>query len=262
MWTLSKITYLTVYLECYLNLLNSVKMEYVSENSEILNQKVADWLLAYSREVLQKQTRFTIALSGGSTPQKLYKLLAREPYRSQIEWGKWHIFWGDERFVPITDNRNNAKMALETLLNHVPIPTLQIHVFNTNLDPETAAAHYETLLHQYFNEQNSTFDLVLLGMGDDGHTLSLFPNTAVVNEEKSWVKAFYLEPQAMFRITLTAPVVNKAACVAFLITGEKKAEVLQQVRQGKYQPDLYPSQRIKPANGNLIWFLDEAAKLV
>ena len=237
-------------------------MEYVAKNPDELNKEVADWLLAYSREVLQTQDRFTVALSGGSTPQKLYELLATEPYRSQIEWTKWHIFWGDERFVPITDDRNNAKMAFETLLNRVSIPALQIHIFNTNLDPETAATRYELLLHQYFDAKNTTFDLVLLGMGDDGHTLSLFPNTAVVREEKAWVKAFYLEAQAMFRITLTAPVVNAAACVAFLITGENKADILQKVRAKTSQPDLYPAQQIKPIRGRLVWFLDKAATLV
>ena len=237
-------------------------MEYVAKNPDELNKEVADWLLAYSREVLQTQNRFTVALSGGSTPQRLYELLATAPYRSQIDWAKWHIFWGDERFVPLTDDRNNAKMAFETLLNRVSIPASQIHIFDTNLDPETAAARYELLLHQYFDAKNTTFDLVLLGMGDDGHTLSLFPNTAVVREEKAWVKAFYLEAQAMFRITLTAPVVNAAACVAFLITGKNKADILQKVRAKTSQPDLYPAQQIKPTKGRLVWFLDKAAALV
>ncbi|GAA4445862.1 6-phosphogluconolactonase [Nibrella saemangeumensis] len=224
-----------------------------------LSRAVADWLVSYIGEVLERQNRFTIALSGGSTPQKLFELLATPPYRETIAWDRLHIFWGDERYVPFTDERNNARMASEALLNHVPIPKSKIHHWQTDLQPEAAAAAYGQLLHHYFDKQTSTFDLVLLGMGDDGHTLSLFPGTEVVFEDQAWTSAYHLNAQDMYRLTLTAPVVNQSACVAFLVTGQGKATVLKEVLHGTYQPAVYPSQRIQPANGELIWFVDEAA---
>ncbi len=226
-----------------------------------LTRAVADWLVTYSAEVLVKQARFTIALSGGSTPQALYELLATEEFRRKIKWESWHVFWGDERFVPFDDERNNACAALEALLEHVPVPPEQIHVMQTEgLTPDESATAYDEILRRYFEETGPTFDLVLLGMGDDGHTLSLFPGTAVVHEETAWVTSFFLESQAMTRLTLTAPLVNRADCVAFLVTGAKKAPVLKEVLEGSYQPEKYPSQRIQPLNGNLHWFVDEAAK--
>ncbi len=230
---------------------------------ETLSRAVADWLVSYVSSVLQRQDRFTIALSGGSTPQTLFELLTTDEYRSRFVWEKWHVFWGDERAVPFTDDRNNARMAYRALLDHVPVPADQIHVMRTDVDPETAAAEYEGLLHTYFDGQPTTFDLVLLGLGDDGHTLSLFPGTPVVWEEQVWVKAFFLESQAMYRITLTAPVVNRADCVAFLVAGAKKAPVLARVlRQALGEPaqsDELPAERVHPINGNLHWFVDEAA---
>jgi 6-phosphogluconolactonase len=193
----------------------------------------------------------------------LYELLAATPYREKIEWRKLHIFWGDERDVPFSDSRNNAKMAYETLLNHVPIPASQIHVMQTeNISPEKSADQYEKILHEYFAASESelpTFDLVLLGMGDDGHVLSLFPGTSVIREEKAWATSLWLESQKMYRITLTKSIVNKSSRVAFLTTGANKANALKEVLHGHYNPDLYPSQEIKPENGEMHWFVDEAA---
>jgi 6-phosphogluconolactonase len=229
------------------------------------NHAIADWIVEYISETLKTQERFTWVLSGGNTPKALYKLLAATPYREKITWEKLHIFWGDERNVPFSDSRNNAKMAYETLLNHVPIPASQIHIMQTeNISPEKSAEQYEKILHEYFSltihhSQLTTFDLVLLGMGDDGHVLSLFPGTAVVHEEHAWAKAFFLEAQDMYRITLTKSVVNKSKRIAFLTTGTNKAHALKEVLEGHYNPDLYPSQEIKSENGELHWFVDETA---
>ncbi len=223
----------------------------------------ANWLVANIKQTLSQQSRCTIALSGGSTPTDLFKLLASDAYKTQIDWGKLHIFWGDERDVPFTDDRNNAKQAFDVLLSHVPIPASQIHVMDTSIDAATSAKNYEHLLHQYFDNEPHSFDIVMLGMGDDGHTLSLFPGTEVVNEEVKWATAFYLTAQQMNRITITAPITNKAAAVCFLVAGKSKAPALKEVLQGNYQPNIYPSQRIKPLNGNLHWFVDkEAAELL
>jgi 6-phosphogluconolactonase len=223
---------------------------------------IADWIVDCISATLKKQDRFTWVLSGGNTPKALYQLLAATPYREKIQWEKLHLFWGDERDVPFEDVRNNAKMTYETLLNHVPVPASQIHVMRTDIPPEQSAMEYEKILHTYFpggDAQATSFDLVLLGMGDDGHTLSLFPGTEVVHEEKLWTKAFFLKAQDMYRITLTKSIVNRSAQIAFLTTGTNKAHALQQVLEGAYKPDLYPSQEIKPRNGELHWFVDEEA---
>lgn len=240
---------------------------HVYKNGEELSSAVAKWIAERISATLTKKDRFTIALSGGSTPQRLHKILAASPYKEQIDWSKLHIFWGDERAVPFEDSRNNAKMAFDTLLDFVPVPASQIHVMRTDIAPEQSAVEYEKILHQYFGPSagegdglpTESFDLVLLGMGDDGHTLSLFPGTEVVHEEAAWVKAFFLKAQAMYRITLTKSIVNRSACVAFLTTGAGKAHALKEVLKGAYHPDLYPSQEIRPTAGELHWFVDEAA---
>jgi 6-phosphogluconolactonase len=232
---------------------------HVYKNPDELSHAVAKWIADIIAATLKHQDRFTIALSGGSTPKALHKILAASPYQEQIDWSKLHIFWGDERAVPFDDDRNNAKMAYDTLLNFVPVPPYHIHVMRTDIPPAESALEYEKILHFYFDNTPLSFDLVLLGMGDDGHTLSLFPGTAAVHEEKAWTIAYFLKAQDMYRITLTKTIVNRAARIAFLTTGDKKAHALQEVLHGAYNPDLYPSQEIKPAKGELHWFVDEAA---
>jgi 6-phosphogluconolactonase len=229
------------------------------KDADALSYAVAEWIAGIIGETLKKQDRFTIALSGGSTPERLHRILAAAPYKERIDWSKLHIFWGDERAVPFEDSRNNAKMAYDTLLNFVPVPAAQIHVMRTDITPEQSAAEYQKILHEYFGATGPSFDLVLLGMGDDGHTLSLFPGTAVVHEEKLWATSFFLKAQDMYRITLTRPIVNRAARIAFLTTGPKKAHALKEVLKGTYNPDMYPSQTIMPQAGELHWFVDEAA---
>lgn len=231
---------------------------HIYKDSETLSSATAKFIADHIAATLKTQSRYTIALSGGSTPVRLHQLLAHSPYKEQIDWSRLHIFWGDERAVPFNDDRNNAKMAYETLLNFVPVPADQIHVMRTDIDPTASAAEYEKILHQYFDNTASSFDLVLLGMGDDGHTLSLFPGMPVIHEEKLWATAFWLQAQDMYRITLTRTIVNRSACVVFLTSGAKKAHALKEVLKGASNPDLYPSQVIKPM-GELHWFVDEAA---
>lgn len=228
------------------------------KDGEALSQAAAVWIAQRIAATLKKADRFTIALSGGSTPKRLHQILADSPYKEQIDWSRLHVFWGDERAVPFEDERNNAKMAYETLLNFVPVPAAQIHVMRTDISPEASASEYEKLLHQYFDKTPFSFDLVLLGMGDDGHTLSLFPGMPIVHEEKAWAKSFWLPAQNMSRITITKTITNKSAAVAFLTAGAAKAHALREVLEGAYDPDKYPSQEIKPS-GELHWFVDEAA---
>lgn len=232
---------------------------HIAKDATQLSENLAAWTCNYILQTLQDKEIFTFVLSGGSTPKLLYTLLAKEPYVQMIPWNRIHFFWGDERAVPFTDDRNNAKMACDTLLYKVGVPEDNIHVMRTDIEPEAAAKEYELVLQQFFKRNEKSFDLVLLGMGDDGHTLSLFPGTEVVHEKKAWVKAFFLDAQDMYRITLTAPVVNNAAAVVFLATGNGKALTLQGVIEGEFKPDTYPSQVIKPTEGELHWFIDEAA---
>lgn len=232
---------------------------HISSNKDSLSQELATWIMEDIQKVLKEKELYTFVLSGGSTPKELYKLLAAPPYRENIDWGKIHFFFGDERYVPFEDERNNGNMANDTLLKHIPVPQEQIHYMNTAVSPEQSAKDYEKMLHGYFNGHSYTFDLVLLGMGDDGHTLSLFPGTEVINEQRNWVKSYFVEKLDMDRITLTPPVVNRASSIIFLASGEKKSAILKKVIEGKFMPDVYPSQIIKPLDGNLTWFVDESA---
>jgi 6-phosphogluconolactonase len=215
---------------------------------------LADWIMALIKKTLEAKDRFTIALSGGETPKKLYQTLATDAYREKINWSRLHIFWGDERFVPFNDDSNNAKMAFDNLLNKINIPSEQIHTIWTDVTPEESAKQYENLLHKYFDEKQTTFDLVLLGMGDDGHTLSLFPGNEVLNDTTSWVSTVASKEKGE-RITLMPSVVNQSSAIAFLVTGEKKAKILQEVLES--QENNYPAQLIQPSNGELYWFVDE-----
>lgn len=255
---------------------------HIFKTTDELSKTVADWMVEHINKTLATKDRFTLVLSGGSTPKKLHALLCSDSYKNKIDWSKIHFFWGDDRFVPFNDDRNNAKMAFDTLLNHVPVVKEQIHVMQTeNITAAESALAYEKILEEYFPEAAShklqatskepetgnwkpetgnTFDLVLLGMGDDGHTLSLFPGkTEVIHETKKLCTSLWLEAQDMYRVTLTHPIVNQSAAVAFLATGSGKAHALKEVLKGAYNPDLYPSQIIKPTNGELHWFVDEAA---
>lgn len=227
-----------------------------------LSTSLAEWITSLIEETLRLKNSFSIVLSGGNTPKKLNSLLASSPYKERIDWTKIHIFWGDERAVPFDDERNNARMAFDTLLDKVDIPRDQIHFMDTSLTPEGAAQQYAESLYDFFGTDVlpiRTFDLVLLGMGDDGHTLSLFPGTSVVHEEKLWVTSFFLKAQNMHRITLTKNIVNHSNHIVFMISGSEKANALYQVLKGEKNPDLYPSQQIVPTQGELHFFVDEAA---
>lgn len=238
--------------------MNNMKL-HIHKDPEQLSEALAEWITNEIGNRLQQSGRFTWALTGGNSPKQLYEILASPKYRDRIDWKKLHIFWGDERAVPFSDDRNNARMTFHHLLDHVPIPRHQIHVMNTELPPAESANAYEKILHEYFTSSGPSFDLVLNGMGDDGHTLSLFPHTPVIHEQKAWVTSFYLEPQKMYRITLTAPIVNRAKKIAFLAFGANKAHALKEVLKGEKNVDQYPSQIIQPVDGELHWFVDAAA---
>ncbi|RNI22691.1 6-phosphogluconolactonase [Rufibacter latericius] len=224
-----------------------------------LSRAAVEIFVHTANEAVQEHGRFTVALTGGSSPEQLYKLLAKPPYRDLVPWAETYVFWGDERWVPLTDERSNAKMAFDTLLHHVPISKSHIFTMWGEETPEAFAAIYEKRLLNHFHGSTPKFDLILLGMGDDGHTASLFPGTAVLQETEKWVEAYYLEPQSMYRITLTAPCLNQAKKIVFMTYGQKKAKALQEVLEGDRNPEMYPSQLIHPHQGETTWLVDEAA---
>ncbi|SEL97314.1 6-phosphogluconolactonase [bacterium A37T11] len=230
----------------------------IFEDAGKLSFDAAERFVEAANEAVHSRGRFTVALTGGSSPIQLYKLLAAAPFRGQVPWEKTFIFWGDERWVPLEDERSNAKMAYETLLNHVPVPKKQIFpMWARDKQAEEYALLYEQKLKDILGEEGG-FDLILLGMGDDGHTASLFPGTDVLQERDSWVSAYYLDAQQMYRITLTAPVINKAKQIFVITYGTNKAHALYEVLQGERNTNLYPAQLINPLNGEVIWMTDKA----
>jgi 6-phosphogluconolactonase len=228
-----------------------------------LAQEAAERCAGIAAEALARAGRFHVALTGGSTPKRLYTLLATEPYRSRLPWAQTHVFWGDERCVPPDHPESNYRMAHEALLRHLPIPSEQIHrMRGEDPDPEQAAAEYEQCLRTVFAPRAGTlprFDLVLLGMGADGHTASLFPHTGALREQQRWAVRNHVPQLQADRLTLTVPVINRGATILFLVAGTEKAVALRDVLEGPPDPERLPAQRIRPATGRLIWLVDRAA---
>lgn len=228
--------------------------------AEAVASTAAEQFVAAAGVATRERGRFVVALSGGSTPRALYATLAGPAFASRVDWTRVHVFWGDERCVPPGDPASNYRMARETLLDRVPIPAGQIHRVRGEDTPAMAAAGYERALREIFAPgPESRFDLVLLGMGDNGHTASLFPGLAAVREATRWVVAELVPEVGMWRVTLTPPAINAAAQVMFMVTGREKATMLVRVLAGPPEPDTLPAQAIAPDHGRLIWLLDAAA---
>jgi 6-phosphogluconolactonase len=235
----------------------------VYESQQMLSEAAAELFAAEARLAVMSRGRFTVLLSGGETPRTTYELLARAPLRDRIPWSKVHIFWGDERYVVPGDPRSNALMVHRALLDHVPVPTEQIHPIPYGPTPRESAVAYENLLRTFFAGGPAGFDLVFLGLGVNGHTASLFPGTAAVAERERWVTEVYVTEQNLHRVTLTAPIINRASLVLFVVAGGDKAAIVRKVLEGPQDPHRIPAQLIKPVHGRLIWLLEqEAARLV
>ncbi len=224
-----------------------------------LSHAAAEMFVLQSRQAGMICGRFSVALSGGETPRRLYELLATPHYSERVHWDEVHIFWSDERCVPEDDPRSNTRMARLALLDNVPIPAENIHPINCDHSPEQAARSYEQQLRKFFATQNPNFHLVLLGLGANGHIASLFPHTPVLNEKERWVSEVYVPELEMNRITFTAPYINQAEKVIFLVSGADKAQVLEDVLEGPYQPSELPAQLIRPAGIHPTWLVDRAA---
>jgi 6-phosphogluconolactonase len=219
---------------------------------------LADHVVSVSQTVLSRNDHFNFVLSGGSSPSKLYTLLSSS-YQSKIDWKRVNFFFGDERYVPLDHPDSNFRMAKATLFDPLKISSDRIFAIDTTRTPDEAAAEYEKRIHTHLDFRPHSFDLVLLGLGDNAHTASLFPHTTVLRENKALVKAVYVDEVGMYRITLTAPAINAARNVAFLVYGGSKAEAVRQILQDPRDIDRFPAQLIAPASGALDWFVDRQA---
>ena len=221
------------------------------ENADLLAKAAATYFIQLANEAIQLKGKFTVALSGGNTPAAMYKLLASDFYSKQIDWKKCYFFWGDERCVPLSNKENNSFNAKNILFDKVPVPKKNIFIIPVDESPVNAAIYYEATIKIFFKTDNPVFDLILLGMGNNGHTASLFPYTTVLQETRSLVKEVYVSEVNMFRISFTAPLINNAKHILFLVTGDSKQAMLKKILEGAYKPDEYPAQLIKNAE----WFV-------
>ncbi|HWS86976.1 MAG TPA: 6-phosphogluconolactonase [Pyrinomonadaceae bacterium] len=230
------------------------------DDAESLARGAGARVAELARESVGARGLFAVALSGGSTPRRVYELLAGEEFGDGIDWPNVHVFFGDERMVPPDHAESNYRMASEALLSRVPIPPENVHRIEGVGDAGANASAYEREMRGVFGDVEwPRLDLVLLGMGDDGHTASLFPGTAALGEDRLWVAPNWVEKLGAWRVTLTAPAVNAARHVAFLVTGKGKAERLREVLKGDRDPSRLPSQLIRPHDGTLEWFVERAA---
>ncbi|HEX7955298.1 MAG TPA: 6-phosphogluconolactonase [Pyrinomonadaceae bacterium] len=232
----------------------------VYADAEGVARAAAQTFAHLAREAVAERGAFSVALSGGATPRRVHEILAGEEYRASVPWPDVHVFFGDERAVPADHAESNYRMASETLLSRVPIPAENVHRIEGLGDAAANASDYESVMRGFFGDADRPrFDLVFLGMGDDGHTASLFPHTSALAEARAWVAANWVEKLGAWRITLTAPAINAARRVIFLVTGAPKAERLREVLAGERDPSRLPAQLIRPRDGALSWYVDAAA---
>jgi 6-phosphogluconolactonase len=241
---------------------NANKQVVVLSDPEALAAEAADRFVELAQAAVAANGRFSVALTGGSTPQDMYHLLAQSPRREQVDWANVYIFWGDERFVPPDDSDSLWRMAQETFLDDVPLPADNIHPMPTvGLTAAAAAGHYAQTLSRFFAPGPPRFDLILLGMGPDTHIASIFPgHPAATAPDEQLVIAVSNSPKPPpTRLTLTFHVINQAANIIFLVAGSDKAGAVAQVLSGEQDPGQWPAQGVQPQNGRLLWLLDQAA---
>lgn len=229
---------------------------------QLLFEETAPFVMTVARDAADKRGRFVIALSGGSTPKGLFQQLCEEPYLSLMPWAKTFVLWGDERHVPLTHENSNYRMALELLLSKVPIPKANIFpMTDGSTSVERAAQLYESKLQRIFGSHKDLprIDLNLMGMGDDGHTASLFPGMPQLNEQKKWVVGYFVDESKKDRVSLTFPVLNASRVTLVMMEGAKKAQRLKEVLEGPKEPPRYPIQYLKPTDGQLLFAMDKAA---
>jgi 6-phosphogluconolactonase len=233
----------------------------VRANLQEVGREAAAHFRRLAAESIAATGRFSVALSGGSTPRALYRSLAEPPSHDAIDWTRVHLFWSDERFVPADHPDSNYRLAREAFISRAPIPAANVHPFPTDAaDPQTAAAQYEDTLRRFFAAREG-FDLILLGLGADGHTASLFPGSPALDppEADRLAVAAHVPKLDAWRLTLTPPVLRAARHIVFLVAGPDKASTLREVLQGPYDPNRLPAQLARPEDGDVTWLVDEAA---
>jgi 6-phosphogluconolactonase len=233
----------------------------IYQTSALAARALADQIVTLSEAAISARGRFTLCLCGGSTPQQLYALLATNEYTSRIDWENVHLFWGDERCVPPEHADSNYHMARLAMVDHVPLTLSHVYRMHGELPPEEGAAHYERVLRGYFERRDGKprFDLLLLGMGEDGHTASLFPGSPALDIADRWVAAVYAEHLQSWRLTLTLPVLNQAQRTFFLVAGANKAEALVAVHAPTEDAPALPVHAIRPTANEPRWFVDQEA---
>lgn len=236
----------------------NLKLNIFSSEQEVLTG-IARYFIETANQAITKQGFFNVSLSGGTSPKKLYQLLTTPEYRPQLDWTKVYFFFGDERNVPQDSPDSNFLMVKTALFDPLNIQADHIFAIDTVVLPESAAIDYAEQIDSHFKNQEVCFDLILLGLGDNSHTASLFPHTAVLAEKEATVKAVFLADQQIFRITKTAKMINQAHHIAFLLYGSGKAEAVKHVLEDPSNIEEYPAQLINPENGDVQWFMDEAA---
>jgi 6-phosphogluconolactonase len=239
-------------------------IQIILSGPEEVAKEAANRILERCQHVLKEGRPFRIVLSGGSTPRRLYQFLVKDPFRSRLPWDRIHFFWGDERSVAPDHPDSNYRMVRESLFDRLQIPEANIHrMKGETSDPHSAARDYERRIREHFGLSPDgpppCFDVVLLGMGTDGHTASLFPKTQALRETQRWVVANFVPKLEAFRLTLTSVLLNQAASVLFLVTGADKADTLAAVIEGPSKPEDLPSQLICPVRGELLWLMDKDA---
>jgi len=230
----------------------------VYEDIESLSRAAAEVIVEEAIKASQNHGLFSILLAGGETPQRTYQLLAQAPFCASVPWKHVHLFWGDERCVPLDDPRNNASTARKMFIDQVSISEDQVHPIRADMMPSDAAADYEMQLRRFFSDDKPVFDLVILGLGEDGHTASLFPGTREYPEER-WVVVTWKAGEDIKRISLAPSVINMASKVLFLVSGKNKASVVTAVLTGPTDPLRLPAQLITLPDDRLLWFIDNAA---
>jgi 6-phosphogluconolactonase len=228
---------------------------------EALFQEAAHQVMQAAREAVNARGRFVAALSGGSTPKGMFQQLTEEPYRTLIPWSKVFLFWVDERHVPLDHETSNYRMTQEFLLSKVPIPKENIFpATNGSMPIKKAASAYEIKLRKFFGSDSTPrFDFCLMGMGEDGHTASLFPGFPQVNEMEKWVVGYFVDEPRKERVSLTFPILNAARALMLMSEGEKKAKIVKEVVEGPSEPPRYPVQYLRPSDGKLLFLIDAAA---
>ena len=228
-------------------------------NEEALIFALANYIVESASQSIAKNKKFSLVLSGGNSPKKLYGLLASDPFRNKIQWEYVYFFFGDERYVPSTDPESNYGMVKTVFFDPLHIHPSHIFPVDTNLNTQAAAQQYAEQIGNYFAGENWRFDLVLLGLGDNAHTASLFPSTQVLLDTIPSVSSVFLKDKSVFRITMNVPLLNQAHYIVFLVYGESKAEAVHHVLEDAYNADYFPAQLIAPQHGELTWFLDAEA---